>query len=160
MPITSTRIELTDRSQFDVRAHARKLMSRDTYTSKIRVAEDYDVKNFEDNRHPGPSLSNFLPDISSPKSKWNQALSFIFAKDFIGSGRFSLQPVDAVTRAFSVHLNQIIKMYKAQKRSDPMEVQAAKDNERTAAREGCRRKVCTPLDTTLFSPINPNHAVA
>lgn len=120
-------------------------MSRNTYASKIHVAEHYDVIKFADDRHPGPSLSHFLPDMSSPKSKWNQALSFIFAKDFVDSGKFSPQSVEVVRRAFSVHLNQIIKTYKAQKRSDPAEVEAAKDHERTAAREGRRRKVCAPL---------------
>jgi len=148
--LAPTRVDLILITQFDVRAHARKLMSRDKYTSTIYAAEHYDVENFTDGRHPGPSLNNFLPDISSPKSKWNQALAFVFAKDFVNSGKFSPQHVGVVERAFSVHLNQIIRMYKAQKRSDPAEVQAAKDHGRAAAREGRRRKVCIPLDIGPF----------
>jgi hypothetical protein len=118
-------------------------MGRNDYSSPVLAAESYDVKNFADSKHPGPSLAHFRPDISSQKSKWNRALTFVFAKDFVQSGKYSPQPTNAVERAFSVHLNQLIKTYKSQKRKDPAEIQAAQDRNRAAARESRRRKVRT-----------------
>ena len=126
-------------------------MSRDTYASEIHVAEQYYVKNFANKRHPGPSLDYFRPDISSPKSIWNKALAFVFAQNFVNSRRPSPQSAEVVERAFTVHLNQIIKMYKAQKRVGEVEVQIARDKERIAARESRRRKVCDLLCSTLLS---------
>ena len=140
--------------QFDVRAHARHLMHRKDYSSTVPAAENYDVKNFSENRHPGPSLDNFRPDISSPKSKWNQALTFIFARDFVRSGKYSPHPIDAVERAFSVHLNQLIKTYKSQRRQNPAEIQAAQDRERTAAQESRRRKVGVLFAGTSPFPVH------
>ena len=153
MPTPSLRDLAQTHSQFDVRAHTRHLMHRKDYSSTVLAAENYDVKNFMENRHPGPSLDNFRPDVSSPKSRWNQALTFIFAKDFVESGKYSPQPIDAVERAFSVHLNQLIKTYKSQKRTNLAEIQAAQDREHAAARESRRRKVGILFTLTSSSPV-------
>lgn len=131
-------------------------MGREKYSSTVLAAEAYDVKNFVDNRHPGPSLNYFRLDTSSPKSKWNQALAFMFASDFVESGEYSPRPIGVVERAFSVHLSQLIKVYKSQKRADPAEIQAARDRDRAAARESRRRKVGSPLQrlTNITYPTN------
>lgn len=123
--------------QFDVCAHTRYLMHQKDYSSTVPAAENYDVKNFSENRHPGPSLDNFQPDISLPKSKY-QVLTFIFARDSIRSRKYSPHLIDAVEHTFSVHLNQLIKTYKSQRRQNPVEIQAAQDCECTAAQESRR----------------------
>jgi hypothetical protein len=132
-------------------------MGRNDYSSPVLAAENYDVKNFAESRHPGPSLDSFRPDISSQKSKWNRALSLVFAKDFVRSGKYSQQPIDVVERAFSVHLNQLIKTYKSQKRKDPAEIRAARDRDRAAARESRRRKVCTLSAGSSPPPLYSSH---
>lgn len=81
----------------------------------------------------------------------------VFAKDFVGSRKYPEKSADVVERAFSVHLSQLIKTYNSQKRTEPDEIQAARDRERTAAQENRRRKVGTLAVKTLFFLVHSAH---
>ena len=75
----------------------------------IPIASTRDLENFKA-RQIEPAESYFRLDVEgTQRSPWNKALATAFVRSFIGSTWYQGESSEFITKAFSVHLQTLIK---------------------------------------------------
>ena len=107
----------------------------------IPTASDRDLENFSKQRIT-PSESYFRLDVAGTrKSPWNKALTRVFAHCFVGSEWYGGENAKLIKDAFSVHLQTLIKNWKAHQRKSDVDLQDDEDTQKMLNAEQRRRSV-------------------
>src|ERR1700679_2889429 len=107
----------------------------------IPIASARDLENFSRQRIL-PTESYFRLDVEGTrKSPWNKALTTVFAGHFIQSDLYNGESTKFIKTAFSVHLQTLIKNWKAQQRRSDVDVDDDDVLQRGLNQEQRRRSV-------------------
>lgn len=107
----------------------------------IPIASPRDLENFSKQRI-SPSVSYFRLDVAGTRrSPWNKALTTAFGRCFIGSTWYNGESTELIKTAFSVHLQTLIKNWKAQQRKSAVDVQDDDDLQKELNSDQRRRSV-------------------
>ena len=100
-----------------------------------------DLENFSKGR-VSPSELYFRLDVEGTrKSPWNKALTTVFAHCFARSDWYNGESTNLIKTAFSVHLQTLIKNWKAQQRRSDIDVQDDDDLQKELNQDQRRRSV-------------------
>jgi hypothetical protein len=123
----------------------RKEDSDDNEPIPIPVASTRDLENFKEKRI-APTETYFRLDVGGTRrSPWNKALATLFAHCFIGSTWYQGESIELIEKAFSVHVQTLIKNWKAQQRRSDIDKQDDEDLQKGLNSDQRRRSVCTPI---------------
>jgi hypothetical protein len=107
----------------------------------IPVASARDLENFSRERI-SPTESYFRLDADGTrKSPWNKALTTAFSRSFVTSDWYNGESTELIETAFSVHLQTLIKNWKAQQRRSDVDLQDDADAQKMLNQEQRRRSV-------------------
>lgn len=107
----------------------------------IPVASARDLDNFSKQRL-SPSESYFRLDVmGTRKSPWNKALTTVFGRCFVGSDWYNGEKIELINAAFSVHLQTLIKNWKAEQRRSEVDIQDDDDLQKELNSDQRRRSV-------------------
>lgn len=118
-----------------------RVKEEDTEPAPIPIATARDLENFSKQRI-SPSESYFKLDVvGTRKSPWNQALTTVFGRHFVGSAWYNGENIELIKTAFSVHLQTLIKNWKAQQRRSDVDAQDDDDLQKELNSDQRRRSV-------------------
>jgi len=107
----------------------------------IPTASPRDLENFS-KRRILPSESYFRLDVTGTRrSSWNKALTTAFGHCFVGSTWYNGESIELIKAAFSVHLQTLIKNWKAQQRKSDVDIQDDDDLQKDLNSDQRRRSV-------------------
>lgn len=116
----------------------------DQEPAPIPIASTRDLENFKAQRIE-PTESYFRLDVEgTQRSPWNKALATVFVHSFIGSTWYQGESSEFIKNAFSVHLQTLIKNWKAQQRRSDIDIQDDDDVQKGLNSDQRRRSVRMP----------------
>jgi hypothetical protein len=117
----------------------------DREPAPIPIASTRDLENFKARRIE-PAESYFRLDVEgTQRSPWNKALATVFARSFIESTWYQGESSEFIAKAFSVHLQTLIKNWKAQQRRSDIDIQDDNDLQKGLNSDQRRRSVRIPI---------------
>jgi hypothetical protein len=115
----------------------------DKEPAPIPVASTRDLANFK-TQQVKPTEDYFRLDAEgTQRSPWNKALTSVFVHCFLGSSWYQGENPEFIKKAFSVHLQTLIKNWKAQQRRSDIDIQDDHEVQKELNSEQQRRSVRT-----------------